>query len=130
MPETSEAMTRDIRVKVQARYVSQRSRPEDGLWFFAYHVELENTGEDTVQLLSRHWIITDGEARVEEVRGPGVVGEQPVLGPGDVFHYTSACPLPTAFGTMHGSYQMVASDGERFDATIAPFSLCTPHSLH
>ena len=130
MPETSEAVTRDIRIKVQARYVSQRSRPEDGLWFFAYHVELENTGEDTVQLISRHWIITDGEARVEEVRGPGVVGEQPVLGPGDVFHYTSACPLPTAFGTMHGSYQMVTSDGERFDAKIAPFSLCTPNSLH
>ena len=130
MPATSEAVTRDIRIKVQARYVSQRSRPDDGLWFFAYHVELENVGEETVQLLSRHWIITDGEARVEEVRGPGVVGEKPVLAPGDMFHYTSACPLPTEFGTMHGSYQMVTSDGERFDAKIAPFSLCTPHSVH
>lgn len=130
MPATSEAVTRDIRIKVQARYVSQRSRPDDGLWFFAYHVELENVGEETVQLLGRHWIITDGEARVEEVRGPGVVGEKPVLAPGDMFHYTSACPLPTEFGTMHGSYQMVTSEGEHFDAKIAPFSLCTPHSVH
>ena len=130
MPENSEAVTRNVRVRVQARYVAQRSRPEDGLWFFAYRVELENLGEETVQLVSRHWIITDGEARVEEVRGPGVVGEQPVLGPGETFQYTSACPLPTSFGTMHGSYQMVTSDGEHFDATIAPFSLCLPHALH
>ena len=130
MPENSEAVTRNVRVRVQARYVAQRSRPEDGLWFFAYRVELENLGEETVQLVSRHWIITDGEARVEEVRGPGVVGEQPVLGPGETFQYTSACPLPTSFGTMHGSYQMVTSDGESFDATIAPFSLCLPHALH
>ena len=130
MPQQSEAVTRDIRIRVQARFVPQRSRPEDGLWFFAYHVELENIGDETVKLLSRHWIITDGEARVEEVRGPGVVGEQPVLEPGDTFDYTSACPLPTEFGTMHGSYQMVTQEGDRFDATIAPFSLSTPHSVH
>src|SRR5690606_21622215 len=107
MPDSSLAVTRNIRVSVQARYVEQRSRPEDGLWFFAYHVELENLGDETVQLISRHWVITDGDARVEEVRGPGVVGEQPILEPGDTFQYTSACPLPTSFGTMHGSYQMV-----------------------
>ena len=130
MPDTSEAVTRNIRVTVQARYVEQRSRPEDGLWFFAYHVELENLGEETVQLLSRHWIITDGDGRVEEVRGPGVVGEQPVLEPRGVFQYASACPLPTPFGTMHGSYQVVSEAGERFDITIAPFSLSLPHSVH
>jgi ApaG protein len=130
MPDTSEAVTRNVRISVQAQYVEQRSQPEDGLWFFAYRVELENLGEETVQLLSRHWVITDGEGRIEEVRGPGVVGEQPVLEPGERFHYTSACPLPTPFGTMHGSYQMIADNGERFDATIAPFTLSLPHALH
>lgn len=130
MPDSSLAVTRNIRVSVQARYVEQRSRPEDGLWFFAYHVELENLGDETVQLISRHWVITDGDARVEEVRGPGVVGEQPILEPGDTFQYTSACPLPTSFGTMHGSYQMVTSDGDRFDVVIAPFSLSLPHLIH
>jgi ApaG protein len=130
MPEVSEAVTRSIRVSVQARFVESRSRPEEGLWFFAYRVQLENLGNETVQLLSRHWVITDGEGRAEDVRGPGVVGEQPVLGPGDIFHYTSACPLPTPFGTMHGSYQMITADGEHFDAVIAPFSLSLPHALH
>ena len=130
MPDSSVAVTRNIRVSVHARYVEQRSRPEDGLWFFAYHVELENLGEETVQLISRHWVITDGDARVEEVRGPGVVGEQPILEPGDTFQYTSACPLPTSFGTMHGSYQMVTSDGQRFEVSIAPFSLSLPHLIH
>jgi ApaG protein len=130
MPERSEALTRDVRVIVQAHYVPERSRPEDDLWFFAYHVIIENVGGQTVQLISRHWIITDGETRVQEVRGPGVVGEQPVLGPGEKFEYTSACPLPTPFGTMHGSYQMVTLEGEPFDATIAPFSLSLPHAVH
>jgi ApaG protein len=130
MPEVSEAVTRNIRVSVQAQYVEQRSQPDDGLWFYAYRVELENLGDETVQLISRHWVITDGEGRVEEVRGPGVVGEQPVLNPGEVFHYTSACPLATAFGTMQGSYQMVNEDGEQFDAVIAAFSLAMPHTLH
>ncbi|HLT40767.1 MAG TPA: Co2+/Mg2+ efflux protein ApaG [Enhygromyxa sp.] len=131
MPEASEAVTRNIRVSVQARYIEQRSQPDEGLWFFAYTVQLENLGDETVQLLSRHWVITDGEGRVEEVRGPGVVGEQPVLEPGDVFHYTSACPLSTPFGTMHGSYQMITADGDRFDAVIAPFLLSVgPTALH
>lgn len=130
MPERSEALTRDVRVAVQAHYVPERSRPEDDLWFFAYHVIIENVGEHPVQLISRHWIITDGETRVQEVRGPGVVGEQPVLGPGEKFEYTSACPLPTSFGTMHGSYQMLTLEGEPFDATIAPFSLSLPHAVH
>ncbi|PRQ06774.1 Co2+/Mg2+ efflux protein ApaG [Enhygromyxa salina] len=130
MPDSSQAVTRNIRVSVHAHYIEQRSRPEDGLWFFAYRVELENVGDETTQLISRHWVITDGEGRVEEVRGPGVIGEQPVLAPGDKFHYTSACPLPTSFGTMHGSYQMVTSEGDRFDAKIAPFSLSLPHAVH
>lgn len=130
MPEVSETVTRNLKVSVQARYVAERSQPDDGLWFFAYRVELENIGDETVQLISRHWVITDGEARVEEVRGAGVVGQQPVLEPGEVFHYTSACPLPTPFGTMHGSYQMVTTDGNHFDAVIAPFALSLPHSLH
>jgi ApaG protein len=130
MPERSEALTRDVRVTVQAHYVPERSRPEDDLWFFAYHVIIENIGAEPVQLISRHWIITDGETRVQEVRGPGVVGEQPVLGPGEKFEYTSACPLPTAFGTMHGSYQMLTLEGDPFDATIAPFSLSLPHAVH
>lgn len=130
MPEASEATTRSIRVSTLAQFVEQHSQPEDGLWFFAYRVQLENLGDETVQLLSRHWVITDGEGRVEEVRGAGVVGEQPVLEPGDVFHYTSGCPLKTPFGTMHGTYQMVTADGERFDAVIAPFLLSVPGSLN
>ena len=130
MPQISEAVTRDIRVRVHARYVPQRSLPDEGLWFFAYQVTVENLGGDVVQLVSRHWVITDGEGRVKEVEGDGVVGEQPVLEPGSSFQYTSACPLPTQFGTMHGSYCMVAADGERFDAEIAPFSLNLPDALH
>jgi ApaG protein len=130
MPEVSEAVTRNIRVSTQAQYVEMRSQPDEGMWFFAYRIQLENIGDETVQLLSRHWVITDGEGRVEEVRGPGVVGEQPVLEPGEVFQYTSACPLATPFGTMHGSYQMVTADGEHFDAVIAPFLLSIPHALH
>ncbi len=130
MPERSETVTNNVRVTVQARYVPQRSRPEDELWFFAYHVTIENTGDEAVQLISRHWIITDAETRVQEVRGPGVVGEQPVLKPGEMFEYTSACPLPTPFGTMHGSYQMVTDSGEQFDANIAPFTLSLPNWVH
>lgn len=83
-----------------------------------------------MQLISRHWVITDADGHVEEVRGPGVVGAQPVLRPGERFQYSSACPLPTAFGTMHGSYQMVTEDGEEFDAEVAAFSLSTPYALN
>jgi len=126
----SEATTRGIRVRVQSRYLDERSAPEQGQWFFIYTVEIANLGEQTAQLVSRHWIITDANGVVQEVRGPGVVGEQPVLQPGQSFTYTSACPLQTAFGTMHGSYQMVTTDGETFDAAIAPFSLGEPHSIN
>jgi ApaG protein len=97
---------------------------------FAYEIEITNGGSETVQLLTRHWIITDGEGRVEEVQGPGVVGQQPVLEPGHSHRYTSFCPLPTPFGTMHGSYGMTTADGERFDVQIAPFALSEPYGIN
>lgn len=126
----SEAMTRGIRVEVSPDYLENQSDPRGGLWMFAYHVKVRNDGSDTVQLVGRHWIITDATGRVEEVRGPGVVGEQPVLKPGQSFDYTSGCPLPTPMGTMHGSYQMVTQKGERFDAEIAPFTLAEPYTVN
>jgi ApaG protein len=127
---TSEATTRNIRVRVQSSYVPERSDPEHGSWFFIYTVEISNQGRETAQLVSRHWIITDANGTVREVRGPGVVGEQPTLAAGQSFTYTSACPLETPFGTMHGSYQMVIAGGERFDVEIAPFSLGQPHAIN
>jgi len=104
--------------------------PEQNRWFYLYTVEISNEGSETVQLLSRHWIITDATGHVEEVKGPGVVGEQPVLGEGECFEYTSGCPLTTPYGSMHGTYQMVTEDGDRFDAEIAEFALVQPHSIH
>jgi len=127
---TSEATTRGIRVSVVCEYAPERSRPHDQHWFFLYTITIANEGADTVQLISRHWIITTGTGHVEEVKGPGVVGEQPVLGPNETFTYTSGCPLPTEFGTMEGTYQMVTKDGETFDATIAPFTLSGPYTVH
>jgi len=127
---TSEATTRGIRVSVVCEYAPERSRPHDQHWFFLYTITIANEGADTVQLISRHWIITNGTGHVEEVKGPGVVGEQPVLGPNETFTYTSGCPLPTEFGTMQGSYQMVTKDGETFDVTIAPFTLSGPYTVH
>ena len=126
----SEAFTRGIRVKVQSQYIPERSSPELNQWFYAYTVKIHNEGAETVKLLSRHWIITDANGQVQEVRGDGVVGEQPVLGPGESFQYTSACPLNTSFGTMHGSYQMVKQNGGDFDVEIAPFSLTQPYTIH
>lgn len=126
----SETTTRGVRILVRSRYVSERSRPTDGYFFFAYTVSIANVGDVPVRLVSRHWVITDGLGRVEEVRGPGVVGEQPHLAPGQSFEYTSACPLPTDSGTMHGSYRMETDDGQSFDAAIAPFALVLPHRLN
>ncbi len=123
----SEAITRDIRVRVEAEYCPERSQPFKNAWFFLYTVEISNQGEETVQLVSRHWIITDAREHVEEVRGPGVVGKQPVLAPGQAFQYTSGCPLTTPFGSMRGTYQMVAEGGEGFDIEIAPFTLTEPY---
>jgi ApaG protein len=126
----SEATTRGIRIHVESRYIPERSEPDQSQWFFAYHVTISNEGTETAQLVSRHWIITDANGHVEEVKGPGVIGKQPLLQPGDSFEYTSFCPLPTSFGTMHGTYQMVTNGGARFDAEIAPFSLAEPHAIN
>ena len=130
MSNASEAVTRGVRVRVESFYVPDRSDPEDGAWFFGYRVDIRNEGEIAVQLLSRHWVITDGEGRVEEVRGPGVIGEQPVLGPGESFQYVSACPLSTAFGTMQGTYTMATESGDRFEAEIAAFALSEPYAVN
>jgi ApaG protein len=127
---SSEAVTRSIRVYVESEYAAERSRPAHCEWFFLYTVTISNEGPEPVQLLTRHWIITDGTGHVEEVRGPGVVGQQPMLQPGEAFEYTSGCPLRTPFGVMHGTYQMVGASGERFDATIAPFTLSGPYTVH
>ncbi len=126
----SDAITRGIRVQVESRYLPERSTPHEGYYFFAYRIRISNEGDEQVQLVSRHWTITDAHGRIEEVRGPGVVGEQPVISPGESFEYTSFCPLPTPIGSMHGSYQMVAASGARFDAEIAPFSLAVPTALN
>ena len=116
-------MTRGIRIHADPQYDPTRSNPPDDLWFFLYTMTIRNEGTETVQLKSRHWVITDENGRVEEVRGPGVVGEQPVLAPGGSFSYTSGCPLKTATGFMQGSYRMVTEGGEAFEAEIAPFTL-------
>jgi ApaG protein len=126
----SDATTRGVRVQVHSAYLPDRSAPPEGRFFFAYRVRISNQGEETVQLVSRHWVITDGHGNVEHVQGPGVVGEQPVLEPGEAFEYTSFCPLPTPIGSMHGSYQMVTAGGARFDAEIAAFSLAMPTALN
>jgi len=128
--ETSRATTRGVDVRVKAKYVPEQSEPQLGRWFFAYRILIANTGDETVQLISRHWIITDANGKVEEVRGPGVVGKQPVLEPGESFEYTSFCPLSTPFGTMEGTFQMVTSDGEQFDATVAQFTLTEPLTVN
>lgn len=127
---TSEAVTRGVRVSVVAEYSADQSQPQNNKWFFLYTITIKNDGADTVQLMSRHWIITNADRVVEEVRGPGVVGEQPILKPGESFTYTSGCPLRTAFGTMEGTYQMVTKDGEFFDARIAAFTLSEPYTVH
>ena len=119
----SEAVTSGIRVEVLARHSPENSRPGEGEWVFQYTVRITNLGTDTVQLLSRHWVITDALEHIEEVRGPGVVGEQPVLAPGESFKYSSWCPLKTPTGMMQGTYQMARTNGQQFDITIAPFAL-------
>lgn len=129
-PGASEAVTRGVRVAVEARYSVEHSEPTQQQWFFLYTVRIVNESEPTVQLISRHWIITDAVGEVEEVKGLGVVGQQPVLARGESFEYTSGCPLSTPFGQMHGSYQMVTDRGEPFDIEIAPFTLQAPYTIH
>ena len=127
---TSSTTTQGIRVDVRSRFLPERSSPRDGSYLFQYDVRISNVGSKTAQLISREWIITNADGEVETVRGPGVIGEQPVLPPGASFDYTSYCPLKTAVGSMQGSYQMVTGDGERFDAMIAPFTLAVPNALN
>lgn len=123
---TYEATTEAIRVRVTPQYVDDQSSPEEGHYFWAYTVEITNEGSDTVQLKTRYWRIVDAKGKVEEVRGPGVVGQTPVLKPGASFSYTSGCPLATASGFMAGSYQMTDADGKIFNVAIPAFSLDSP----
>jgi ApaG protein len=127
---SSEAVTNNVRVEVESQYAPEHSQPFQNQWFFHYTVRITNEGDETVQLLSRHWTIVDATGHAEEVKGPGVVGEQPVLAPGESFHYTSGCPLPTSTGVMRGTYQMVDEDGGYFDVEIAPFALHEPYTVH
>ncbi len=127
---TSEAITNNVRVEVESRYAPELSQPFQSQWVFYYTVRITNEGDETVQLLSRHWIITEATGSTEEVRGPGVVGEQPVLAPGEAFQYTSRCGLKTSTGEMHGTYEMVTEDGVHFDVEIAPFALHEPYTVH
>ncbi len=126
----SDVVTHGIRVEVLARYSPENSRPPEGQWVFQYTVRITNQGTETVQLVSRHWIITDAMEDTQEVKGPGVVGEQPVLEPGRSFQYSSWCPLTTPMGMMHGTYQMVRSDGGQFDIEIAPFALKAAYTVN
>jgi ApaG protein len=124
------AVTQGIRVSVKSQYVADQSSPRQRRYVFAYTVTILNEGTQPAQLRSRHWVITDGDGRVEEVRGPGVVGQQPYLRPGEHFEYTSGCVLQTPRGQMRGTYQMVRGDGSTFDADIAQFDLMLPYSLN
>ncbi len=126
----AEAKKYALEITVATHYMPEQSSPEDERYFFAYTISVTNTGTTAAQLISRHWIITDAVGKVEEVRGLGVVGHQPLLKPGESFEYTSGCPLATPVGTMQGSYQMVAEDGTRFDAPIPEFLLSMPRTLH
>ncbi len=122
-----ERLTNGIRVAVRPAFLDDESDPDTDSFFWAYTVTIENKGTDTVQLMSRYWHITDGQGNVKEVRGPGVVGAQPVLAPGQSFEYTSGCPLHTASGHMVGKYEMRRADGEAFEAEIPAFLLESPH---
>ena len=120
----------DITVAVKSAYLADQSDPSRNKFVFAYTITITNTGAVSAQLISRHWIITDSEHQVQEVKGPGVVGQQPKLQPGESFEYTSGTSLPTAVGTMRGTYQMIAEDGRNFDADIPLFTLSVPRVLH
>lgn len=124
----SDTTTNGIRIQVKSAFVPEHST--DNRFFFSYNVMITNVGGDVSQLLSRHWVITDGKGETQEVRGPGVVGCQPRLEPDGMFEYTSFCPLTTPVGTMHGSYTMRTSTGDTFEAEIQPFTLAVPHTLN
>jgi len=122
-----EETTRDITVKVEPIFLDDQSEPDEHHYVWAYHVMIENRGNTTIQLLTRHWRITDANGVIHEVRGDGVVGEQPILEPGDSFEYTSGTPLATSSGIMAGAYQMESATGDHFDVTVPAFSLDSPH---
>jgi ApaG protein len=122
------AVTRNIAVSVTPQFLADRSSPENGYFFWAYTIEIANRGEETVQLKTRHWRITDANGKLQEVRGPGVVGEEPVLKPGETYEYTSGVPLSTPSGFMVGSYGMITQKGEPFDIEIPAFSLDSQHA--
>jgi len=126
----SEAVSHNIRVEVLSQYSPDNSRPMEDEWIFQYTVRITNNGAETVQLISRHWIITDGFEQAREVKGPGVVGEQPVLAPGESYQYSSWCPLKTPTGSMRGTYQMISPGGSQFDIEIAPFALKAKYTVH
>ncbi len=126
----NEPVLNRIQVDVETRYIEEQSNPEQNYYVFAYTITIQNKGRQGAKLLTRHWVITDSNQKVQEVRGDGVVGEQPELKPGEQFVYTSGTMLETSVGTMKGSYQMLAEDGSRFDAPIEEFVLSTPRVLH
>ena len=126
----ADSLQNNIKVDVETRYIEEQSNPEQNYYVFAYTITIQNQGQQTAQLLTRHWVITDSNHKVQEVRGDGVVGEQPILKPGEQFVYTSGTMLETSVGTMKGSYQMESVDGSKFDATIEEFVLSAPRILH
>ena len=126
----SEALTEGIRVRVRSRYLAEQSEPRQNKFVFAYTVTITNEGTESAQLMARYWIITDALGREQQVRGPGVIGKQPQIDPGEAAEYSSFCPLDTPHGTMRGSYRMVRPDGSEFEAEIAPFALLVPGTLN
>jgi len=126
----SEAVTNNVRVEVRSSFAPEHSQPVQGVWSFYYTIRITNEGHETVQLISRHWVITDQAGHVEEVKGPGVVGVQPVLAPGESFEYTSGCRLNTPNGVMRGTYHMKSDFDDKFDVEIAPFALSEPYTVH
>ena len=122
--------TRFTKIEVSPNYVPSRSDLSKPIFFFSYHIKITNISNDTIQLHSRYWNITDGNGNVEEIRGPGVVGRQPHIKSGEAFEYTSYCPLPTNFGVMHGYFEMINDNGTIFNAKISPFRLTTPFSVN
>ena len=122
--------SQSISIAVSPNYLPSRSDLSKPIFFFSYSILIKNNSGETVQLRSRYWNITDGNGNVEEIRGPGVVGKQPIIKNGEIFEYTSYCPLPTDFGVMHGYFEMITDNGKKFKAKIAPFRLSIPHSVN
>jgi ApaG protein len=127
---TSEAVTEGVRISVRARYSAEHSSPQQSQWFFLYTITIANESDQNVKLLNRNWLILDATGKSEEVHGPGVVGEQPALSPGQAFEYTSGCPLSTPFGSMSGTYEMSREDGTEFEAEVRLFQLREPRAIH